>query len=158
MPKLKPNKDTPVLEHKQRVESILALIAYGKKQYTRKENKHLAPYHPLTLKRACLEIGMTPQNFFYYMREYPALKEKYEDMRVARREKIKNLAEDNIDKAISWKMDIEDLDLAKLSMQYMKDTDKAHNVKMEIDMNVKSLNLNISEEEIMAKIQELMAK
>jgi hypothetical protein len=55
-------------------------------------------------------------------------------------------------------MDIEDLDLAKLSMQYMKDTDKAHNVKMEIDMNVKSLNLNISEEEIMAKIQELMAK
>jgi hypothetical protein len=139
-------------------ESIINLMISGKDKYIHPDNKKLIPYYPMTLNQACRELDMLPQQFFYYLNTYPALKEKYEAIKVARREKVKHYAEDNLDKAIGGKMDIDDTDLANLSLKYLEKTDKAFNPKQEIDVISKNLHFNMSDEQIMSKIQELMKK
>jgi hypothetical protein len=53
------------------------------------------------MQQACREIDIHIQNFMYYINSYPELKDKYHDIRESRREKIKVVAEDNLDKAIA---------------------------------------------------------
>jgi hypothetical protein len=43
---------------------------------------------------------MTPHNFIYYVNTYPDLKQRYEDTKELRREKLRLISEDVIDKAL----------------------------------------------------------
>lgn len=139
-------------------ESIINLLISWTKTYKAESNQKLRPYTPLTLEQACAEKWMNRQSFFYYINNYPALKEKYETVKIARREKIKTLAEDNLDRAIWGKMNIDDIDLANLSLKFLEKTDKAFNPKQEIDVVSKNLHFNMSDEQIMNRINELMKK
>ena len=112
----------------------------------------------MTLEQACLQEGMTKQNFFYYVNNYPELKEKYEAVRTAKREITGSLAENNLHNALEDNSEIGMLDKARLSLDYLKATDKSYNQKIEVNQTVKALNFNVSDEEVLARINELMSK
>lgn len=161
MPKLRAKKSQPLVETRAKAEDIMNFMLYWVKTVNadvKKKWPKLWQYQPMTAMQACMQVWISQQALHYYLREYPEIKDKYEDIRVAKREKIKSQAEDNLDRAIAWAMEIDDVDLARLSMQYLEKTDKSYNIKQEIDVNVKALHMNLSEEDILTKIQELMAK
>lgn len=137
-------------------ETVLEYMLYWKKEYENEENRVLKPYTPMTQEQACREIWMTSQNFLNYVNKYPELKEKYYTLREQRREKIKVLAETRIDQAIEWKLNLTDKEMVDISLKTLQATDKSWNPKVEIDATVKRLNLNVSEEQLIEKINSLM--
>lgn len=138
-------------------EKVLELMLYGAKTYEAEENKWIKSYSPLTMQQATRELSMTPQNFLSYVNRYPELKEKYYDLREQRREKIKVISEENIDNAIGGKLDLTDKEMVDISLKALQATDKSWNPKVEIEANVKRLNLNVSEEQLIEKINSLMS-
>ena len=118
-----------------------------------KENK----YKPMQLKEAVAELWMTEQNFFYYINRYPEFKKRYKNIKSARIERIWNMAEENLSEAIWGKKDINDIDLAKLSLDYLKQVDKDYNPKVEVNQAME-LKLDISDDELKNRIYELMSK
>tara|TARA_R110002020_G_scaffold358575_1_gene571192 strand:- start:372 stop:539 length:168 start_codon:yes stop_codon:yes gene_type:complete len=53
-------------------------------------------------------------------------------------------------------LEVDDKDVARMALDYLKATDKAYNPKIEIEQNVKRLNLDITDEEFKMRMQELM--
>lgn len=144
------------VETRKKFEKVIDMMMHWKKKLTHKDNQSINPYYPLTMQQACREMWMNIQNFMYYIHTYPELKEKYEDIKIARREKIKNVAEDNIDKAIAWKMDLTDKELVDISFKTLQATEKWYNPKLEIETVSKNLNFNMSDEQIMNKLNQLL--
>ena len=143
---------------REKFETVLGYMLYWKKDYEHESNKLLKPYTPMTMEQAAREVGMTSQNFVHYVNKYPELKEKYYELREQRREKIKVMAETRVDQAIEWKLDLTDKEMVDVSLKALQATDKAWNPKVEIEANVKRLNLNVSEEQLIDKINSLMWK
>ena len=118
----------------------------------------IKPFTPMTMKEAVNQEWMTEQNFLYYINTYPSLKHKYEAIRTAKKEVVWSLAENNLHKALDEWNDIDLLDKAKLSLDYLKSTDKSYNQKIEVNQTTKSLNFHISDDELKWRIYELMEK
>lgn len=137
-----------------RLETIFSLLTVWTRQCKWEWNENIPAFKPLKLNQALIEVGMTKQQFHYALRTYPALADKYAAFREIRRSIIKDRAEDNLDRAISWKMQIDDTDLANLSLKFLEKTDKAYSPKQEIE--VTSNYIDLSEEELKQKILELM--
>lgn len=144
-----------LLSTRTKLEEIINLMISGKKRCEHITLKKIPPYYPLNVSQACLEAWYSRTNFFANLRNHPTFKEKYEDIKLARRDKIKHIAEDNIDLAISGKMQIADKDLADFSLKVIEKIDDDWNPKKDINLVSKNLNFNISDEELMARIQEL---
>lgn len=111
----------------------------------------------MTLGQAAKEIERTPQAILISFKNYPEYQERYELAKETRREVKKAIAENVLDKALEQKMDIEDKDVARLALDFLKATDKAYNPKIEIEQNIKRLSLNVSEEELVARLQSLIS-
>lgn len=139
-------------------ENILKLMLSWKKSYTAKVNVNKKPYTQLSIADACAELWLNRLAFHQRINNHPELKEKYLEMREAKRNIIKDDAESNLEKAIWWKLDIADNDLANLSLRFLEKTDKNYNPKQDIDIVSKNLNFNVSDWEIMEKIYSLMWK
>lgn len=148
-------KREPKIETKIRFEKVLDLMLSWTKS---PQNVTIWSYVPMSMKEAVTEEWMTEQNFIYYINTYPALKEKYEAVRRTKREVIWNIAENNLKNALEDKEEIAKLDKAKLSLDYLKSTDKTYNQKIEVNQTVKSLNFNISDDELKARIYDLMER
>lgn len=134
--------------------AIMNAMVYGVKESTIDPN--YKPYTPMPMKQAAKEFGISQFAFLSTVNNYDEMKERYEHTKTLKREAVKNLAENNLEKALQWMMDMEWKDVARLSLDYMKSTDKAFNPKLEIEQNVKRLNLDVSDEELKLRIQELM--
>lgn len=139
----------PSTEVKIKFEKIVDLMIHWDKDNN---------YRPLSMKEAVSKVWIAQQTFIYYINTYPSLKEKYEAIKSAKREIIWWIAENNIHKALDWDMDIDDIDKARLSLDYLKSTTKEYNPKIEVNQSIKSININISDEELKSRIQELMSK
>jgi hypothetical protein len=55
-------------------------------------------------------------------------------------------------------MALTDKDIVDISFKMLQATEKSYNPKIEIEATTKNLNLNISEEQILEKINQLMKK
>lgn len=144
----------PLADTILKIENVFTLITVWTKKCEHEDNQYIPAWKPLKIAEAMLEVWMEKQNFFSILRKNPDLKDKYKDFREVRRELIKDRAEDNLDRAIWGKMNIEDVDLANLSLKYLEKTDKAYNPKTEIA--VTSQYVDMTEEELKEKILELM--
>ena len=111
----------------------------------------------MTLAQAAKEMDRTPQAILISLRKYHEFAERYELAKETRREVKKSIAENVLDQALEQKMDIDDKDVARLALDFLKATDKAYNPKIEIEQNIKKLSLNISDEEMMARFQSLIS-
>lgn len=148
-------KREPKIETKIRFERVLDLML----SWTKKpKNDKIWSFIPMSMKEAVAEEWMTEQNFIYYVNTYPALKEKYEAVRRVKREVIWNIAENNLKDALEDNKEIDKLDKAKLSLDYLKSTDKTYNQKIEVNQVSKNLNFNINDDELKSRIYDLMAK
>lgn len=136
------------------IEKVLMYIQFWKKEAV--GDKDYIPYTPMTLEKALAEVWKSRVAFFWNLNNHPEFKEKYELAKEARRENRKAMAENQLDKALGWLMTMEDKDLARLSLDILKATDKSYNPKIEIEETKKSLHLNISDADLQAKILELM--
>lgn len=143
--KVEPNK-----EARERILQWFELMLHWTKESA---VEGYVPYSPMTLKQAAEHLGKNEQVFFYHINTYPELKERYEAIKVQRREIRNNRAESILDKALWEKMDMDDDKVARLALDVLKATDKAYNPKIEIDQNVKGLHLHLTDEEIMDKIK-----
>ena len=148
-------KREPKIETKIRFEKVLDLMLSWAKN---PKDNNIWSYVPMSMKEAVKEEWMTEQNFIYYINTYPALKEKYEAVRRTKREVIWNIAENNLKNALEDEKEIDKLDKAKLSLDYLKSTEKSYNQKIEVNQTTKSLNFNISDDELKARIYDLMEK
>lgn len=129
-------------------------MSYWKSNITDEKNQKawIKPNVPLNMQEAAREVGLSPQTFIYYINKYPELKTRYDDTKELRREKLRLISEDVIDKALDWELNISDKDKVDLAMRYLKDTDKAYNPKLEVETTNKNLNLEISNDELVDKL------
>lgn len=135
-----------------KISNIIDMINFGRVD----ENWH---FKKVTLKEA-LEITWVQKALFYYhIRQNPTLGAKYEDTRLNRREALKDKAEDNLMWAMEWTWDFADMewkDRARLSLDILKQTDKAYNPRTEIDAKIENLNFDIPMEDMEKMILELI--
>ena len=141
--------------NREQLDKVIRLIENGTKES--KTIKNYKPYTPMTLAQAAKEMDRTPQAILISLRKYPEFAERYELAKETRREVKKSIAENVLDQALEQKMDIDDKDVARLALDFLKATDKAYNPKIEIEQNIKKLSLNISDEEMMARFQSLIS-
>ena len=144
-------------ETKIKLEKILSWLLNWVSKVTWEENikRWVKPWQPLLLKEACEEAWMNTVNFHWLLHNYPEYKFRYDEYRELRRLKIANKAEEVLDSAIWWNMSIEDVDRAKLSLNYLEKVDKKYSVKLNVEQNINHLMLDMSEEDIKRKIMEL---
>ena len=152
MAKQKP-KDITII----RFNKVIDLMLYGTKEYTHPDNikEEIPPKTPLTMKQAVLEVGMSYQNFNYITLNHPNLRRQYEEVKELRRERMRLIAEDNIEQWLSGKLDIDDKELMDYSFRMMEKTSKEYNPKLEVEANVNKYMLELSDEELLLKIKEL---
>lgn len=133
---------------------VISYMLYWKTKITNEDNieKKVKKNTPLTMQEAVREVWMSAQNFIYYVNTYPELKNRYEETKELRREKLRLISEDVIDSALDWRLALSDKDKVDLAMKYLKDTDKAYNPRVEVESTSKNLNFNISNEELIEKI------
>lgn len=136
---------------------VIDLMLYWAKKLWHPDNiaKWIKPWIPLTMWEAVKEIWMSLQNFIYIINAHPNLKDRYEEIKILRREKLRLIAEDNIDKWLSWQLDITDDKLLDYSFRLMEKTSKEYNPKVEVDANIKKYMLDMTDEELLNKIKEL---
>lgn len=144
-------------ETKIKMEKIFFYMVYWAPEIKSEANikRWVKPATPLLLKEAVAEVWMHQVDFHWRIDKYPEYKERYEYIRRIRMEKTKNSAEETLDAAIAWELDIDDIDRAKLSLNYLEKVDKTYNTKLQIDNNINALMLDMSEEDIKRKILEL---
>lgn len=139
-------------EAKIKYEKVLELFEYGAREY--KYSKK-APFTPLTITEALKELDIEYRHWFYsYMNTHEAFAKKYYFIRENKRENIRVNAEDNLERLISWELELENKDLWDLSLKVLKSIDSNYNQKQEIENTFKA-SLEMSTEEIMARINEL---
>lgn len=138
---------------KSKMMAAFDLVAFG---YNTDTNWYKAG-EPLKPREAAAELWFSTVYYYKVKNKYPELQEYFESIMEHKRKKIGNYAEQNIEDAISSnKLDISDKDKVDFSFRLLEKTNKAYNPKTEIEANVNQFMLDMSEEEIQAKILELM--
>jgi len=151
MAKLKAWDDTGRTSLK--VSQAIDLIAFGKID---KETWELIRF---TAAQAWEELWLEKHNFYYHIRSNPALKAKYEDVKLSRRDVMNDKAEDNLMQAMDGDGDfavMESKDRARLSLDILKQTERAYNPKIEIEAKTENMNFEVPMEELEKMILELI--
>lgn len=136
---------------------IINMIAFWAKEYHHPELKHLAPNTPLTAGQACKEMDVSQNSFFTYLRKNPVFAETYHSLKETRRERMRDLAENNVEKILSWELEVENKDLASISLKVLENTDKAWR-KQEEEVKAFDVNVSLSLDELYSKFEELKTK
>lgn len=138
---------------------VVNLMTFGVKNITNEENikKKIQPNVSLTVWQACLELWLNITSFYYYLSNHPDLREQYELLKENRREYIRELSENNIQKAISWKMKwLQDKDVVDYSFRLLEKTDKNYNPKQVVETTVEEVNADRSTDDIISDIADLI--
>jgi hypothetical protein len=139
--------------------TIVNYLTYWKTKIENRENKKIGikPNSPLTLPQACREFGLHPQTFYIHLKKFPALRDKYYELREVRREYLKESAEGNIENALTWGMEwLSNKDILDASFKLLEKTDKAYNPKVEIESKSISININKSSDDLYSDLSELL--
>lgn len=138
---------------------VVTYMSYWKWKITNEKNieNKVKPNVPLTMQESVREVGLSAQSFIYYINRYPELKSRYDEAKELRREKLRLISEDVLDKALEWDLELSDKDKVDLALKYLKDTDKAYNPKLEVETLNKNLNLEISNDELVEKLLDYLS-
>lgn len=121
-------------------------------------NKGVEANTPLSMREACLEAGINSNTVYTRMNESPPLRIVWDKIKEVRREKIRNAAESNIQKAITWKYkDLSNKEVVDFSFRMLERTDKNYNPKQVIEQGINIEGIR-STNEIMADLSMLLNK
>jgi len=119
--------------------------------------KWVQPNKPLRIDEACKELWLTVVSFYYYLNKFPAVKEQYKVLKENRREYMREVSENNISKAIRWKMKtLKESEIVDYSFKMLERTDKNYNPKQIVETTVEEINVDRSTEDIIADIADLI--
>jgi len=133
------------------VGSIVNFITFGKSKIEHKDNikAKLKPNVPMTVIQACREYWMTTNTFYQHLNRFPALNEKYQELKANRREFLKESAEANVQSALTGGMKtLSEKEMLDASFKMLEKTDKNYNPKIEIETKTISINLNKSSDDL----------
>ena len=116
----------------------------------------LKPNKPMTVVQACRELWIWTKTFYTHLSRFPDINEKYQELKASRREFLKESAEANIEKALTWWMAITDKDVLDASFKMLEKTDKNYNPKIEIESKSISINLNKSSDDIINDLSSIL--
>lgn len=122
--------------------TIVNYLAFWKKEITNKENikEWVKPNTPMNVNQALREYGIHPNTFYQHLRNFPALKNKYEMLKIDMREYLKDTAENNLNNILTnW--DLTDKEKFDASFKVAQATMKEYNPKVEIEK--KELKVNV---------------
>jgi len=101
--------------------------------------------------------GLSKELFHYYLNRNTALQTKRLQLKEAKLSVLKDTAQDNLWMALKREgifADLESKEVAKLSLDMLKNTDKMFQPKIQRDINVKKVDLSIPMEDLLRKIEE----
>lgn len=122
-------------------------LSFWKTKIEHPENKEegVKPWVPLTITQACREYWIHPNTFYNHLNKFPALKQKYFEIKENNREYIRSMSENNVQRAIAWKIKwLSDKDVLDASFKMLERTDKAYNPKIEIEKKELTINVDVS--------------
>lgn len=137
--------------------TIVNYMTFWKSKIENPENIKLwiKPNTPLWVAQACREYWIHQNTFYQHLNKHPAVKEKYEAMKVAQREYLKDIAENTMVKVLeSW--DLTDKEKFDASFKVAQATMKEYNPKTEIETKTIWINLNKSSDDLRADLAELL--
>lgn len=109
----------------------------------------------MTLEDACKEVWITWMTLRNWRKQDPMLEDKWQNVMEARRELMKNYAEDTIDKALRWTLKLRPTDKVNTAFRLLEKTDKAYQPKQQLEVKSMNMDFNMSIEEMEAKIKDL---
>jgi len=139
--------------------SIVNYITFWKSKIEHADNKKggLKPNVPMNVSQACREFGIHPNTFYIHLRRFPALNEKYQELKSNRREYLKESAEVNIETALTGGMkDLSQKDVLDASFKMLEKTDKAYNPKVEVETKSISINLNKNSDDLYNDLADIL--
>lgn len=137
---------------------IVNYLTFWKSKIENEDNRKawLKPNQPMSLIQACREYWINHNTFYQHLKKFPAAKERYYELRENRREYLKESAEANIEKALTWWLEISDKDMLDASFKMLEKTDKNYNPKIEIETKSISINLNKSSDDIINDLNAIL--
>lgn len=117
------------------------------------------PWYPLKLQQAVREFWMPSPSYFYSkLKKYPALKERYDEMKESARSYMQSLAEDHIYAALDNQYkSLTEKDKVDISFRLNEKTHKAYNPKSEVELAIEKIPER-SSNEILSELSELIWK
>lgn len=137
--------------------TIMNYVTFWKSKIEHPVNKKLKlqPNTPLTVQQACREYGITPNTFYTHLNTFPSIKQKYEVMKVNRREYLKEVAEATMVEVLeNW--DLTDKEKFDASFKVAQATMKEYNPKTEIETKSIGINLTKSSDDLRSDLAELL--
>ena len=163
IPLLKPGRKTWTIElDRTKIEvelwTIINYISFWKSKITHEDNitKWIKPHTPLTIWQACKELWIPYTTFYGHLNKFPSLKVKYNEMRENSREYVRQSAECNIEKAVTWGLDLTDKEVVDVSFKMLEKTDKNYNPKIEIETKSIWINLNKTSDDLLADLSAIL--
>ena len=137
--------------------TIANWLTFWKTKIDNKKNKELwvKSNTPLTVIEACREYWIAPITFYTHLDRFPWMKKQFQEMKVHRREYIKELAENNIVSVLE-KWDLTDKEKFDASFKVVQATMKEYNPKTEVESKSINININKSSEDIMADLSNIL--
>lgn len=129
--------------------TIVNYLSFWKNKITHEDNikEWLKPNVPMNINQAAKEFGIHPNTFYQHLRNFPALKNKYEMLRQNMREYLKDTAESNMQK-ILVNGDLTDKEKFDASFKVAQATMKEYNPKVEIEKKEIKVNLNKNSDDL----------
>jgi len=131
------------------VGTIVNYLAFWKKEITNEANikDWLVPDMPMNVNQAVREYGIHPNTFYQHLRNFPALRNKYELLKKNMREYLKDTAENNMGSIlVHW--DLTDKEKFDASFKVAQATMREYNPKVEIEKKEIKINLNKNSDDL----------
>lgn len=137
--------------------TIVNYMTFWKSKIENEENSSagLKPNTPMSVRQACREYWIHPNTFYQHLNTFPAVKEKYEMMKVDRREYLKDIAEHNMVNILEGG-NLTDKEKFDASFKVAQATMKEYNPKTEIETKSIWINLSKSSDDLKADLAELL--
>ena len=136
---------------------IVNWMTFGKKDINEKAKKAWAiPWKPMSVNQACLEYGITHNTFYQHLKKFPEAKELFKELKEARRDYMKDLAESNIADWLSWNLWLTWKEMVDASFKLLEKTDKNYQPKLEVENKSIGINLNKSTDDIMGELSSIL--
>jgi len=138
---------------------VVNLMTFWAKEIRSADNivKGIENNVPLKMKEACAELWLSPISFMYYIGKHADLKEQYQKLKENRREYMREMSENNIEKAIWGKMKkLSEKDVVDYSFRMLERTDTNYNPKQIVETTVEEINVERSSEDIISDISDLL--
>lgn len=139
------------------VGTVFNYVTYGRSKIENAENKKrwLKPHTPMSIPQACKEYWIHPTTFYQHLNKFPSIKEKYEVMKINRREYLKEIAEHNMTEILEhW--DLTDKERFDSSFKVAQATMKEFNPKTEIESKTIWINLSKTSDDLKADLASLL--